>query len=135
MPAGRARPIGVGWMTVELDRVAFELARDLGLSPRDFVPASDSETLGTRCRVADAVLSGGLSLVLLEPATEGRSAATLARLGEGPWAVWFVADDDVIARASMARPGPFGPEWLLPGGPIHGPYRFLITSEPGTIPA
>jgi hypothetical protein len=128
-------PFAVGWATVELDRAASELASELGLLPSAFVPADESETLGASCRVADAVLPGGPALAILEPSTEGRLAATLARLGEGPAAVWFHADEEIVAGTSATRPGPFGPERLLLGGPVHGPHRLLVATEPGTIRA
>lgn len=129
------RPLALGWATVELDRAAFELAKELGLSPAAFAPAGVSETLGAFCRVADAALPDGVSLAILEPATEGRIAATLARLGEGPAVVWFPADDAIAPGTSAARPGPFGPERLVLGAPVHGPHRLLVTTEPGTIRA
>ena len=99
-------PIALGWATVELDRAAAELAADLRLPPMAFAPGADSEILGARCRVADAALPGGLSLAILEPATEGRIAATLARLGEGPTVVWLRDDDAIGARG----PRPRGPD-------------------------
>ena len=128
-------PVALGWATVELDRAAEELAADLGLPPMAFAPGADSEILGARCRVADAALPGGLSLAILEPATEGRIAATLARLGEGPTVVWLRDDDAIVARTSAAKPGPFGPERLVLGGPVFGPHRLLVVTGPGTIRA
>ena len=130
-PGGR--PFAVGWATVELDRAASELASELGLPRTSFVPTEDSEILGAHCRVADAALPDGLSLAILEPATEGRIAATLARLGEGPAAVWVPVEDDIVAGASAARRGPFGPERLVLVGPIFGPHRLLVVTGPGTI--
>lgn len=133
MPDGCIRPYALGWATVDLDRAASELARDLGFSADAFVETIGSQVLGARCRVAAATLPDGLSLAILEPATEGRLAATLARLGEGPAVVWYLADDDA-AGASEWRAGPFGPERLVAGDPIHGPHRFLIWPGAGTIP-
>jgi hypothetical protein len=126
-------PLALGWATVELDRAASELAGELGIPPTAFVAAFDSEILGARCRVAEAALPDGVSLAILEPASEGRIAATLARLGEGPAVVWLAVDDDIVAGASAARPGPFGPERLVLGGPVHGPHRLLVETGPGTI--
>lgn len=124
--------IAVGWATVETDRAASELTAALGLSADPFELAADSVTLGARCRIGHGILTGGRSLVLLEPSTEGRLAASLARLGEGPAAVWLDAArlDDPL---SAPRPGPFGPERLILGGPIHGPHRLLLGIEAGTI--
>lgn len=135
--------VALGWATVELERAVDELTDGLGIPAGRFVPRADSEVLGARCLVAGAVLPGGAALVLLEPATEGRLAATLARVGEGPAAIWLAASDhagDVgLARigglaTTSARPGPIGVEYLILGGPIHGPHRLLV-GPPGTIHA
>jgi len=126
------RPIGIGWATVELERAELELSAALALSVGDFSPAASSISLGARCRIASGVLGDALALVLLEPQTEGRLAATLARLGEGPAVVWLVVegcDTTAAASATMTaavRPGPFGPERLVLGGSIHGPHRLLV---------
>jgi len=133
-PAGNVRPFALGWATVDLDRAASKLARDPGFSPAAFVDRTGSEALGASCRVADGVVPGGLSLAILEPATEGRLAATLARFGEGPTVVWYRTDEGVPSEASTPRAGPFGPEWLVSGAPVHGPHRFLIRPGAGTIP-
>ncbi len=132
------RPAAVGWATVELERAERELCAALGLSTDDFGPAASSIALGARCRIGPGVLGDALVLVLLEPETEGRLAATLARLGEGPAVVWLVAESRETTDATAAtlrasgvtaaavRPGPFGPERLVLGGPIHGPHRLLV---------
>ncbi len=126
-------PVAIGWATVELDRAADELAQALGTTSDSFVPAADSSALGARCRVASAALPGGVALAILEPSTEGRLAATLARVGEGPVAVWSRIGQDLARDDPAARPGPFGRERLVPGGSVHGPHRFLIGTATGTI--
>jgi hypothetical protein len=145
-PSVAARTVALGWATVELDRASKELGRELGITPDRFVVAPDTRLLGARCRVAAAVLPDGSSLAILEPATEGRLAATLARAGEGPVAIWLAAATgraaDAEGRApdasavpfatSSEREGPFGVERLILGGPRHGPHRLLVGS-PGTI--
>lgn len=137
------RPIALGWATVELERATVEFAAELGIPAGRFVGAAETFTLGARCRVAREALAVGLSLVLLEPATEGRLAATLARLGEGPAVVWLAVADLAAATAglrvagiatSVERAGPFGAERLLLDGPIHGPHRLLV-ERAGTIGA
>jgi hypothetical protein len=148
-----ARIVAVGWATVELERATAELAAALGIAPVRFAPAPESSVLGARCLVGAGVLPGGLSLAILEPATEGRLAATLARFGEGPAAAWVAwppigvsvnapgaptgdraASDLEALNFSAAGAGPFGPERLVPGGPAQGPHRLRI--EPaGTIRA
>ena len=138
------RPVAVGWATVELERAELELSAALALSADGFGPAASSIALGARCRIAPGALGDALALVLLEPETEGRLAATLARLGEGPAVVWLVvagcdttdagsATDAASATLRLfatmtaaVRPGPLGPERLVLGGPIHGPHHLLV---------
>lgn len=134
LAAGDGRAVAVGWATVDVDRAAAELAHRLGMVPDVFVPAEDSVALGARCRIAPGVLPGGLSLAILDPITEGRLAATLARHGEGPAVVWSATRAGKPANHGRERPGPFGTERLVPGSPAHGPHRFLIGTGPGTIP-
>lgn len=137
------RPVALGWATVELDRAAAELGGALGIPVAQFVGAAQTIALGARCRVARDVLPDGISLVLLEPATEGRLAATLARLGEGPAAIWLAVAGSPGAlgeprtpglETSAERPGPLGAERLVLGGPIRGPHRLLL-ERAGTIRA
>lgn len=133
--ASPERPsLAVGWATVELDRAASELAAELGIVAAAFLPAADSVALGARCRVAYGVLPGGRPLAILEPRTEGPLAGSLARVGEGPAAVWTrsTAASPGGGTAS-ARPGPFGPERLLRGLPADGLYSLLIEDETSTI--
>jgi hypothetical protein len=139
------RPVAVGWATVELDRAAVELGTELGIGVERFIDAHATVALGARCRVARGCLPDGCSLVLLEPSTEGRLAASLARSGEGPVAVWLAVADLASAVAALRpagiettaeRAGPLGAERLVLDGPIqgriNGPYRLLV--EPaGTI--
>jgi hypothetical protein len=144
-PAARfagARPIAIGWATVELDRAAAELAATFGLGDDGFEPAQRSTALGCICRIATGALPDGTSLALLEPDTEGRLAASLARLGEGPTAAWLQVAETRLAidalrtagiTVSIQRGGPFGPERLIVGGPVHGPHRLLVGPSTGTI--
>jgi len=128
-------PIAVGWATVELERAVEEL-QDRLVPGTAFRPAPDSELLGARGLVGDLAspIDGAMRLVLLEPTTEGRLAATLARHGEGWCATWLDgADPDVATALTTARPGPFGLERLAGGGAIAGPHRLVVT--PATIGA
>lgn len=146
-----ARPLGIGWATVDLDRAMAELAVDLGLvDPGAFRPAARSVVLGGTCRIADGVLPGGGLLVVLEPDTEGRLAGSLARLGEGPVAAWLAAEANgpdpdpvdaaaTVAGAGLAFPlggdGPLGFERLIVEGRVRatGRYRLLVVRAAGTI--
>jgi hypothetical protein len=127
------RVLALGWATVDLDRAAAELASELGLAVAEFAPAPDSVVLGARCRVASGVLPGGARLAIVEPRTEGRLAAALARHGEGPLVTWARSSDALSRRSGTVRPGPFGPESFQPSGPPQGPFLLLIEDEPGTI--
>lgn len=135
-PQGASAPIALGWATVDLDRAIPEIALGLGLSTDAFDLSLASEILGARGRVAAAAIGAGVSLVILEPSTEGRLAAALARCGEGPVALWFLAEAEPGhpgGAIGQGQPGPFGPERLAPGGLVGGLYRFIVVAEPGTI--
>ncbi len=133
LPDLSPRVVAIGWATVEADRAATELAPLLAPGDR-FEIAADSETLGARCRVARAGQAhGGLLIVLLEPATEGRVAGFLARSGEGWAATWLDAASIAGALPAStthpehpARPGPLGPESTLAGSPATGPFRMMV---------
>jgi hypothetical protein len=134
VPAAATGPIAVGWATVDLDRAVGQLARAFGVDAAAFVEAAPSIALGARCRVVHAVdaLGSAIALAVLEPATEGRLAAALARNDEGPVAAWY-ATVDAAGGAVDALPGPFGSEWLLGAGRTPGPYRLLVAAGTGTI--
>lgn len=123
------RPVGVGWATVDLDRAGADLSALLPGGPV-FEPADDDRLLGARCRLTRGPLAspkGQLIVVLLEPATEGRLAAALARHGEGPAAGWFaVPNADAMLRLSPPEPGPLGPVRLVLGGSRFGPYTLIL---------
>jgi hypothetical protein len=132
LPDDAAGALAVGWATVELDRAARELADLLGPSGA-FQDAPSSEALGARCRVGEAGVKGGVRIVLLEPETEGRLSATLARHGERWVATWVAAtapSSSPVVQLSGARPGPFGKERLVLGGPVSGPHRFVVEAVP-----
>jgi hypothetical protein len=136
LPDEAAGSLAVGWATVELERAARELSHLLEPGS-SFSAAPPSVVLGARCRVGPAATDAGLRIVILEPDSEGRLAATLARSGEG-WAVtWTVAlasaSQAVSAgpvRLSAARPGPFGHERLELHGPLAGPHRLVVDAVP-----
>jgi hypothetical protein len=138
--AGRPRLLALGWGTVELERASASLAETLpGAGP--FVVAPSSEALGGRCLVASSGLTALPRLVVLEPSTEGRLAAALARFGEGPVAAWFEAPTDGAGVDRLGRPGPlgrwtagpFGLEALVSGRPVHGPHLLVVRGPAGTI--
>jgi hypothetical protein len=129
----QAWPLAIGWATVELERAAAELSS--GLAPGGgFRTAPSSELLGARCLVGRAATGSPATwLVLLEPSTEGRIAASLVRHGEGWAASWDLpAPADVEQPAapawSVEADGPLGRERLQLGGPASGPHRLRVTA-------
>jgi hypothetical protein len=125
--------VAIGWATVEAQRAEIELGRALGDGLAPFVDAPDDVLLGARCRSAAAVSPP--FVVVLEPSTEGRLAGSLARLGEGPIAVWFSLGPGPVDGASDPAEGPFGRERLVASGPRDGRHVFLLAGPPGTIPS
>lgn len=125
--------VAMGWASVDAERTAGELDRAApGFGPFD--PAADETLLGARCLVGR---HGDVRLAILEPVTEGRLAATLARHDEGPAALWLTgpADqlDDTEVRLTTPAAGPFGAERLVLGGPIGGPHLLVVERPAGTI--
>ena len=134
----------LGWATVELDRAEAELDPWLGPAPAGPREHHDP-ILGARVRLRAGAGLPGTWTALVEPSTEGRTAAALARDGEGPFALYlrpagglaeWLARDRAGSVAATAA-GPFGPQVLVHGG-FTGP-QMLITeglepSEPGPTP-
>jgi hypothetical protein len=125
---------GLGWGTVELDRAEDELSMWVG-PPVAGVDLADDQLLATARLRASGGLPGAWT-VLLEPSSEGRAAAALARDGEGPIALYLrpAAGLDAWLEGAAARgtttgprrPGPFGDQVLLPGA-LTGPH--LVVTE------
>jgi hypothetical protein len=127
-----------GWATVELDRAEGELGAGTAARSRDL---SDDSLLGARCRLLQVEEKD--DIVILEPATEGRLAASLAHFGEGPLVLYFLVPPDrfdAVAdallgaefRLSAQAAGPFGRERLVLGGRPWGPQ--MLIAEDGSIP-
>jgi hypothetical protein len=129
--------LAIGWATVDLDRAAASFA------PMAFDPAPSEVHLGAFAR---RPLGPGVhrSVILLEPSTEGRLAASLVRHGEGPAALYlglrpgslegYLAD--ARRRGTPTSPvagGPLGPEVLVLGGPAAGPHVLVVDPGAGTI--
>jgi hypothetical protein len=124
------RVAAIGWATVDVERAAAAFREQL-LPGVEFEPVDADILLGAGGLVARP--AGEPAIVLLEPSTEGRLAAFLARYGEGPAAVWLDGQVDAAEEAGSARPeaaGPFGPERLLAGS-FAGPF-VLITARPAS---
>ena len=129
------RLAGIGWATVELDRAEAELAEWL---VAEVHPAKDvaEPLVGARARPRRTDGLPGGTLVLLEPTTEGRLAASLVRDGEGPCTLylrasagldaWVAAARDRGAMVSAKRKGPLGTGVLVPGPDRAGPHVIVV---------
>jgi hypothetical protein len=117
------RLAAIGWATVEHERAERELDELLGRgAPVGAGGASGSAwaalprhpVLGARAWLRQGSGGGGEpALVVLEPDSEGRLAASLARFGEGVAAIYL-------------GEGPLGPGRLVPGGASWGPHAILL---------
>ena len=140
---GRAHPGsagtqgGVRLLAVAVAAVDLERASAAPGGAGDRLP--DDALLGAR------VASTGVAGVLVaEPATEGRLAATLARHGEGPAALYLAVPPSVMAdlqarlEGQGERPregaGPFGPQILARTRPAWGPHLLLVPVPARTDP-
>jgi hypothetical protein len=117
--------IALGWATVDTERAAAAL-REYG----PFEPAPDATIIGAQCRVGSAAT---VRLAILEPNTEGRLAATLARHDEGPAVLWVAGTPPRDLRVSTPAPGPFGRERLVLGGSLGGRQLLIVEQPAGTI--
>jgi hypothetical protein len=152
---GPVDEVAIGWATVELDRAVADLLRAAPSSPVGgaatvpravdrAVTAADDTLLGARGRLL-AGRAASPSIVVLEPSTEGRLAASLARYGEGPIALFLRVPRPALERLravaaasgiSLSRPapGPFGAAVLVLDGPPWGPHLVVTEADRrGTI--
>ena len=128
------RVLAVIWATVDRDRVVADLRL-----PVEHL--ADDRSLGASVGLVRP--AGQHPVAILEPLTEGRLAATLARDGEGPAGEYIEAPvgldtiGGAATRAGLAvgRPadGPFGRSVLVLGGPVGGPHLVLVERPAGTI--
>jgi hypothetical protein len=141
-PSARAKAAlalaAVAWSTVELDRAEADL--DPWLAPAD-TAVGDGDALadphlGAHARRRRTAALPGGTIVFSEPSTEGRLAASLARDGEGPCALYLEAATGLAAwvaeararhvQVSARRPGPLGPAVLVAGRTVAGPHILVV---------
>lgn len=108
---GDLRVVGVGWATVEADRAFGELGSILD-GAAGWVAVERDALLGAsrwRREPSVAAAEGGPALFVLEPDTEGRLAAFLARFGEGVGVVYLSSPGGRADRLVPIDPrwGPF----------------------------
>ena len=119
--------VAIGIATVDAER----LAGEHGLEPTQLAP---DLALGAACWQARA---GEIAAVILEPNTEGRIAASLARFGEGPVVLYLAGGrgGSWSGHRATAR-GPFGRGYDIAGWPAWGPHVAIcefVAPPPGTI--
>jgi hypothetical protein len=134
------RIVALGWATVDLDRAWAELsapepAAEPASGPRPARASARDDLLGARTRWS-ADDGGGIGLILLEPDTEGRLAASLAHRGEGPVALYLapvgidlaVALERIGAGGLRVRTGEtaLGPGAVVLGRPADGLQVLLV---------
>jgi hypothetical protein len=144
--AAGARFLALGWATVDLDRVAAAWAGvRWAAAPRDSLVGARALLGGPDTTGRDATGAGivpqGLTVttLLLEPDTEGRLAAALARHGEGPAVLYIGLRAVALARARTrlarlrvpvsAGPGPFGPGIAIAGTPAWSPTLIILPAR------
>lgn len=120
-PALQGAPVtAILWATVELDRAERELGAILG-APLAARPAPRDDALGAAVRVARPFGQAPEPVLLLvEPDTEGRLAALLARHGEGIVALEVEAGGATRRLELTSGPGgrpPGGTSDRPPSGP------------------
>ncbi len=117
---------GLGWATVDHERAMDELDVALGATSSTRWTALDRDgLLGASAWLREPSV-GRPAIVLLEPDTEGRLAASLARFGEGVAAVY-------LGAASLG-PRSLGRARLAPGGPAWGPHVIVIENGDAEVP-
>jgi hypothetical protein len=125
------RCVGLGLATVDTERFASQHGLQIAGAVPDLV-------LGARTSaVADGFAP--VRLLILEPRTEGRVAASLARWGEGPAALYLTPAADLVAardrvvtaggRATPTAVGPFGRSFAVAGGHPWGPHLVIVGSD------
>jgi hypothetical protein len=109
----------IGWATVDADRARRELDELLG--PASWVPVGREPLLGARAwrRGPGAGAVEAPELLVLEPDTEGRLAAFLARFGEGVAAVYLRATAGAGAAGTIS-------DGIVPGAPAWGPHAVVL---------
>jgi hypothetical protein len=111
------RLMAVGWATVDLERTL----DDLGIAAG---PRVDETLLGGQaCRID----LDGIAVLVLEPTTEGRLAAALARRGEGICALYLAAGGSLGATARTTGLGVQGR--LLSHGQPWGPFVIEVADR------
>jgi hypothetical protein len=124
--------VAIGWATVEIERAERELEVAIG-DGGSWAEAPRDALLGARAAVYRSIATGRPLVVALEPDTEGRLAASLARHGEGVAATYVtVRPGAVLAAGAFGIPAgsPLGRGRRLARGGIGEPSIIVLDSDP-----
>ena len=124
--------VAIGWATVEIERAERELETAIGDSG-SWAEAPRDALLGARAAVYRSSAAERPLVVVLEPDTEGRLAASLARHGEGVAAAYVtVRAGAVLAAGAFGIPagGPLGRGRRLARGGIGEPSIIVLDTDP-----
>jgi len=122
----------IGWATVEIERAEIEHEAAIG-DGGSWAEAPRDALLGARAAVYGPVAAESPLVVLLEPDTEGRLAASLARHGEGVAAIYMTTRPGaVLAAGAFGIPagGPLGRGRRLTRGGIGEPSIVVLDADP-----
>ena len=139
---------GIGWATVELERAAEEMDAAFhraGMPKPSWTPAERDELLGAAAWASREWWptwgdEEPPAIVLLEPDTEGRLAAALARSGEGVATIYLATGDLGAppvdrARVGTAGAGPLGSGRLVLARPTWGPHVVVLDRPRSPTPS
>ena len=124
--------VAIGWATVEIERAERQLETAIG-DGGSWAEAPRDALLGARAAVYRSIAAERPLVVVLEPDTEGRLAASLARHGEGVAAAYVtVRAGAVLAAGAFGIPagGPLGRGRRLARGGIGEPSIIVLDTHP-----
>ena len=124
--------VAIGWATVEIERAERELETAIG-DGGSWAEAPRDALLGARAGVYRSIAAERPLVVVLEPDTEGRLAASLARHGEGVAAAYVtVRAGEVLTAGAFGIPagGPLGRGRRLARGGIGEPSIIVLDTHP-----
>ena len=124
--------VAIGWATVEIERAKRELEAAIG-DGGSWSEAPRDALLGARAAMYRSSAAERTLVVVLEPDTEGRLAASLARHGEGVGAAYVTVQQGVVLAAGafgIPAAGPLGRGRRLTRGGVGEPSIIVLDADP-----